>query len=210
MLKIAHRGLSHFYPDNSMQAFNQAIDNGFDMIELDIQLCKNNEIVIFHDTYYLSKLIKDYSLEECHRLNILSLDEFLSSLNSKTVKLFFDLKGSMDVCEPLIEKLIQFNVCFENIYISTFNRHHISRLRSYDLPLNIGFTTETTYTIEDLDYLTIDIDFFCVHWTALSKELINYFKNKNKYVFTFTAKEYFILNYMKQFDVDGIVTNFDF
>ena len=33
-----------------MEAFKQAIDSGFDMIELDIQLCKNNEIIIFHGT----------------------------------------------------------------------------------------------------------------------------------------------------------------
>ena len=210
MLKIAHRGLSHFYPDNSMEAFKQAIDSGFDMIELDIQLCKNNEIIIFHDTYYLSKLIKDYSLEECQRLNMLSLDDFLSKINSKTIKVYFDLKGSMDVCEPLMEKLMQYNVCFENIYISTFNRHHISKLRSYHLPLNIGFTTETGYTRDDLDYLISNIDFFCVHWTALNKELVEYFKNKKILLFTYTAKEYFILSYMKQFDVDGIVSNFDF
>ena len=110
MLKIAHRGLSYFNPDNSLEAFNQAIKSDFDMIELDIQLCKNNEIIIFHDTYYLSKLIKDYSLEECQRLKMLSLDEFLSKINSKRIKIYFDLKGSMDVCEPLVEKLMEYEL----------------------------------------------------------------------------------------------------
>lgn len=39
-LKIAHRGLSQGLKDNSKIAFEKAIEHNFDMIELDIQLCK--------------------------------------------------------------------------------------------------------------------------------------------------------------------------
>ena len=38
-MKIAHRGYK--YIDNSILAFENAIKEGFDMIELDIQLCKS-------------------------------------------------------------------------------------------------------------------------------------------------------------------------
>ena len=55
MLKIAHRGYSYKYKDNSIEAFIGAIEEGFDMIELDIQLCKDDEIIIFHDTMIYSR-----------------------------------------------------------------------------------------------------------------------------------------------------------
>ena len=50
MLKIAHRGYSEKYGDNNMISFREALYAGFDMIELDILLCRTGEIVIYHDT----------------------------------------------------------------------------------------------------------------------------------------------------------------
>ena len=49
MLKIAHRGYSDKYKDNTLEAFEHAVRNHFDMIELDIQLCKSGEIIVYHD-----------------------------------------------------------------------------------------------------------------------------------------------------------------
>ena len=68
MLKIAHRGYSAKYKDNSIDAFIGAIEEGFDMIELDIQLCKGDEIVIFHDTMIHDKEIIDMTLTELEEL----------------------------------------------------------------------------------------------------------------------------------------------
>lgn len=50
-LNIAHRGLhskDKTIPENSLAAFTAAIDAGYG-IELDIQLSKDNEVVVFHD-----------------------------------------------------------------------------------------------------------------------------------------------------------------
>ena len=47
----AHRGLfdnESDAPENSMKAFKKAVDAGFG-IEMDIQLTKDNEVVVFHD-----------------------------------------------------------------------------------------------------------------------------------------------------------------
>ena len=57
MLKIAHRGFSGKYGDNNLDSFQAAIDNGFDMVELDIQMCKSGEIVVYHDRYIDNQLI---------------------------------------------------------------------------------------------------------------------------------------------------------
>lgn len=44
---------------NSIQAFNLAIQQGADMIEMDLQLCSTGEIVIFHDLFFKIKVEKD-------------------------------------------------------------------------------------------------------------------------------------------------------
>lgn len=46
---IAHRGASAYYPENTMAAFEGAITQGADMVELDVQLSSDGEVVVFHD-----------------------------------------------------------------------------------------------------------------------------------------------------------------
>lgn len=47
--KIAHRGASGRYPENSRLAFEKAIAAGADMIEIDCQLSADGQVVVFHD-----------------------------------------------------------------------------------------------------------------------------------------------------------------
>jgi len=210
MLKIAHRGYSHVYGDNTKESFLQAYKGDFDMIELDIQLCADKEIVIYHDTYFLSKLIKDYTLSECKKNGLLFLSEFFTFIDTNKIKVYLDLKGDNDLSEEVIRFLKEGNYNLQNIYIASFNKHHVNILKESKLPIQVGFTTETKYTIHDLELLKKDIDFICLHWTALNQENIEYLHKHSIQVFTFTAKDYFILNYMREFNVDGIVSNFIF
>lgn len=46
---IAHRGASKSAPENTLSAFQMAMDQGSDMIELDIRLSQDGQIVVFHD-----------------------------------------------------------------------------------------------------------------------------------------------------------------
>lgn len=49
VMVIAHRGFSGAAPENTLAAFQKAIEIGSDMIELDIQLSKDGKIVVLHD-----------------------------------------------------------------------------------------------------------------------------------------------------------------
>ncbi len=46
---IAHRGASGVAPENTMPAFDSAIADGADYIELDVHLTKDNKVVVMHD-----------------------------------------------------------------------------------------------------------------------------------------------------------------
>ena len=45
----AHRGASGYAPENTMAAFEKAVEMGADGIELDVQLTKDGELVVIHD-----------------------------------------------------------------------------------------------------------------------------------------------------------------
>ena len=48
-IKIAHRGSSGSCPENTRTAFEKAIEARVDMIEIDCQLSKDGQVVVFHD-----------------------------------------------------------------------------------------------------------------------------------------------------------------
>ena len=49
LMVIAHRGFSGAAPENTLSAFQKAIEIGSDMVELDVQLSKDGKLVVIHD-----------------------------------------------------------------------------------------------------------------------------------------------------------------
>lgn len=49
LLNIAHRGGAALYPENTLAAFRDAVARGCDGAELDVQLSRDGEVVVFHD-----------------------------------------------------------------------------------------------------------------------------------------------------------------
>jgi hypothetical protein len=48
-LVVAHRGASGAAPENTMAAFERAVEMGADMIELDVHATEDGHIVVIHD-----------------------------------------------------------------------------------------------------------------------------------------------------------------
>ena len=46
---LGHRGASRDAPENTLAAFQLALDQGADGVELDARLCGSGEVVVFHD-----------------------------------------------------------------------------------------------------------------------------------------------------------------
>lgn len=72
----AHRGCSAAYPENTLEAFEAAAKlPGIKGIELDVQLTKDKQIVVFHDENVKrvtdgEKDVQDYTLEEIKKLRV--------------------------------------------------------------------------------------------------------------------------------------------
>src|SRR5688500_1304458 len=49
MLVLAHRGASADAPENTLEAFQEAIVQNADGVELDVQRCGSGELVVCHD-----------------------------------------------------------------------------------------------------------------------------------------------------------------
>jgi glycerophosphoryl diester phosphodiesterase len=87
--KIAHRGLhDENYPENSLPAFQNAVDKGFN-IETDLHVLKDGKIALFHDF---------------NTLRICGIDSKLADLSSDDLK-NYKLSGT-EYTIPLLEDLL--------------------------------------------------------------------------------------------------------
>lgn len=216
--KIAHRGYSEYYKDNSIISFEKAMENNFDMIETDIQLSKNKDIVLYHDIHIDNNYISDIKTTELiKKYNIVTLDDFFTKFINvnKNIKINFDLKGNEEVLVyKLIKTLIKYNIDTSQIYISSFNRNILTKINHYKCLYNmnykIGFITSNIFTREESDTLLKNIDFFVMDYTILTHNIIDYCHSKNIKVFTYTNKDIYTYNIITRYNVDGIYSDCKF
>ncbi|OGV51757.1 MAG: hypothetical protein A2017_10480 [Lentisphaerae bacterium GWF2_44_16] len=70
----AHRGMSGLYPENTMMAFEKAVEFGVDIVEFDVRLSGDGVPVILHDaaldrTTDGSGPVSSFSISELRKLN---------------------------------------------------------------------------------------------------------------------------------------------
>ena len=130
----AHRGLfdnNSDAPENSLAAFKKAVDAGYG-IELDVQLSKDDKLVVFHDATLkrmcgVEGKVWEYTLEELKEFRLLNsteqiptFDEFLEVVDGRVP---FILEYKLDraqtvVCRLANERLKTYNgvYCIESFH----------------------------------------------------------------------------------------------
>lgn len=211
MYQIAHRGYCDLHKDNTMAAFQAAIDHNFKMIELDIVLTKDNEIIVYHDTHIGDNLIRNLNYTEIVALDadIITIEQFFAAIDHNKTSIYLDLKGDEFICIYL-HKFLSNLKNIRNILIGSFNTLSLERLHGYSRLYNLGLITENTLNNDVLDYYVkkYNLAFVSFHWTALNHKSIRFLHLKSVNVFTYTCKNESIRKFMCDYDLDGIVTNY--
>lgn len=124
---IAHRGLyGDNIKENTIEAFDNAFNNGYEGIEFDVRLTKDKIPVILHDSFLsrvfgVKGLLKNYTYQEllANKIEIPKFEDVISRYNNKVM--IIELKEKIDLTKYIKDK--------RNLYyISSFNYDYISYL----------------------------------------------------------------------------------
>lgn len=88
-MRFVHRGLAQVAPENTVGAFQGAVDGGYEGIEIDIQMTKDGEVVVAHDSNFTRMTlghpmggsncrIKDLTWEEIRQIELPYANHLLS------------------------------------------------------------------------------------------------------------------------------------
>ena len=114
-LVIAHRGFSDEAPENSIAAFQKAIEAKSDMVELDVRLSADNVPMVFHDRRLQRTSNGNGPINEKHSRQLTMIDNgswFSPKFNKERIP---ELKDIF----PLLKKNIRLNIEIKPDIVST-------------------------------------------------------------------------------------------
>lgn len=221
VLVIGHKGASAIAPENTLKAFQKAIELGADYVEFDSHLTKDGEIVIIHDadTYNstgVHGLIRDKTLEEIKKLDagegerIPTLQELIAMAKGK-IGLQLEIKstGLLDRMMQILRK----EDLIHNSIVSCFMFNELLKLKEIEPNIKIGFLLPVELVqsrlIKRKILKCVKEDFYAIHphFSRVDKEIVEFAHTNGLKVNVWTVNDSDTMKNLIQLDVDGIITD---
>ena len=170
ILLIAHRGANKIAPENTIKAFQKAIDLKADYVEFDIHMSKDGKIVIMHDentarTTGHKGIIREMTLAELKKLDcgegekIPTLDELIEIAKGK-ISLQLEIKAP-GTAKKIVDILRKADL-IESTIISSFDHDELLKVQKIEPKLKLAaliIGVKKNKTIKE----AIEHQFYAIH-----------------------------------------------
>ena len=161
-LVVAHRGALIEHPENTIEAFQAAIDAGADAVEFDVRMTADGHAVVMHDpdvwrTTDGQGLVSEMTLEEIRKLGVPTVEEALRCLSGRAaadieIKNLPGEPGYTPEREAAVEATLAAldSVGFSGqVIVSSFNPASISHSRALRPDVPTGLLTDYEVDAEE-------------------------------------------------------------
>jgi len=225
---IAHRGFSGIAPENTLIAFQKAIDCKADYFELDVHKTKNDSIVVIHNSS-VDKTSSNGFKGEIAELNYSDLrdvkigysDKFGDKYENEKIPTLREAlalaKGKIKVCieikvfgtEKEVLKIVNDHGVKEDVIIFSFKYPVLAKIRQLDTDIPI------LWLINKADNMTLEnakiIESNAIGVgpeTKVTKESLNLAHENNIEVWKWTVNKEDEMQRLIDLGLDGIITDF--
>lgn len=224
VLKIAHRGASGNFPENTVCAFRAAIDAGAEMCELDVQLSRDGAIVVIHDetverTTDGKGEVAELTLEELKRLDagakfkggavkgerIPTLDEVFSVTSGKC-GLNIELKAGG--LEHQVAQIMQARNALADSIVSSFDWEYLKNIQQLHFNIRIGLLAEEKPVDLMMNAVAMRAHSINPRWDMVTSDLCKAAHERGLKVYTWTVDADARMRALIACGVDGIMTNY--
>jgi glycerophosphoryl diester phosphodiesterase len=227
---FAHRGASSHAPENTLSSFQLAIDQGSKAIELDVQLTKDQEVVVFHDTHLNrttdgSGSVKDLTLSELKKFNagisfspayqherIPTLSEVFMSI-SQDILINIELKNlntPFDELPVKVASVIRKLNAQNRVLVSSYNAIALYRFHREIPSIPRGLLLQTSLMANfhsNFPHFLKRIQSIHLSYNFLNPELVASFQRSGKKVFCFTLNHAQDMLSALKMGIDGFFTD---
>lgn len=230
-LIIAHRGASGTAPENTLAAFQKALDLGADMIELDVHLTGDDHLVVIHDptlerTTNGAGRVIDHTLQKIRTFNagnwfgpgfeaerVPSLQEVIELVNGRIpinieVKIphYLDQAYTQKTATLLANILNQRNPF--HFLISSFDYSFLAAIHELAPSLPLAFLFSGLTPSLKVKIKSGMLHALHPHWWITNLSLMELASKHHLQVNVWTVDNPKQMKRLKGMDVNGIITNF--
>ena len=220
----AHRGASAFYPENTMSAFEGAIEFGADWIELDVQQSKDGKLFVMHDhSFYRTTGLREFSwnltFDEIEQLDagsffsdayagekIPSLEEVIQLAKENHVRLNIEIKPSAndkDIEKSVVDLVREMDFA-DSCVISSQMYGSLQKVKDYDPEISTLYVMSLAYG--NINRLKA-ADGFSMEAGNATPSMVSRIHNAGKQIYVWTVNNRKTINRMIDLNVDNIITD---
>ncbi|WP_342573976.1 glycerophosphodiester phosphodiesterase family protein [Solibacillus sp. FSL K6-1781] len=230
---VAHRGATAYTPENTIAAFDLAVDMKADYIEIDVQRSKDGELVLIHDTTVDRTTdgtgkVGDLTLEQLRSLDagswkgeqfagepIPTFEEILDHYHGK-IGILIELKAPElypGIEEQVAAALIERNLHKpqnEKIIIQSFNFESIKKMDQLlpKVPIGVLTSNRADTTLEALQEFSTYADWFNPSYGIVTKELVNQVHSLGMQIGSWTVRSQEAADFLFKMGVDAIISDY--
>ena len=224
-LVIAHRGASGYEPENTLRAFELAIAQGAQMIEMDLHLTRDGHVVVIHgsdlsETTNLHGLVSNMTLADLRRADagkgerVPTLDETLDLVRGRA-ELYLEIKDTRAAEETL--RIVRARGLERGVMLASFDLDLMRRLgvevKDIRLGLILGSRSLSPVVVSRMMLPWIVLRHFnyqvlSVHVKLCHHLLVRQTRSQGKGLFVWTVNDEGTMRRTIALGVDGIVTNY--
>lgn len=208
ILLLGHRGARRYAPENTLAAFDLALEQGADGFEFDIRSTRNRQSVICHDAKLNRLSVRKHTFKQlCDSAATMErrppcLDDVLARYARNA---FLNLEIKVRGMEREVATAVSRTRMREGYFISSFLPGVIRELHALDDSLVLGTLAQTRWQLRR--WTRMPTRYVVPHYHLLSRRLVEEIHASGKLVVTWTVNE--PRNMLKAADmgVDGIISD---
>lgn len=216
---IAHQGASGHAPENTMAAFQLALDLQADGIELDVMLSKDGHVVVIHDstvdrTTNGTGRVNQMTLKQLQALDagngerIPTLEEVLATFGGHCL-INIELKNFVSPFDRLpivVAEMLNQNGFSKSVMIATFNPFNLRRFRRHCQKVKMGLLTERNLAKHWL-WQMFPHDALHPYFRDVDQGLVEAVHARQREVNVWTVDDPDEIQRLARLGVDSIITN---
>lgn len=217
---IAHRGASALAKhENTLEAFNIAIQIGADMVEFDIRSTKDNVMVVFHDDNIDGKRLKELTYKQLNKIagtmnyHVPTLEQVLDICRGK---IYLDIELKEAGYEGRIIEAVKSRYAYNEYSMKSFDRKAVENIRKLDRNIKTGLLVgkeKATVAERVREYFSegsmkrLDCDFVSPYYKMMTWGFLFRMKKKHLEVYPWTVNKEKSIRRLIRKNIDGIITD---
>jgi glycerophosphoryl diester phosphodiesterase len=200
-LLLGHRGARvRGVVENTIAAFDWALQHGCDGFEFDVRLTRDRSAIICHNARSRGRAISRSAAAQLSHL--MCLDDLLAGYAARA---FLDIELKVPGLETLLLAAVHENLPKRGYVVSSFLPEILSELRKQDAALPLGFICDKKKQLPL--WRELPVEYIIPHYSLVTRDLINEVVNAEKKLLTWTVNNRRSMLRLAAWGVHGIISD---